>query len=59
MNPPKMKQDGDKTRNAGHSEAATQDSSDRIRSKPVRYIVPGLYLTPFGDRRDGCLKARC
>lgn len=55
----KMKQDADKVRNGDHPETAAHDSGDRVRGKPVRYIVPGLYLTPFGDRRDGCLKARC
>jgi len=58
MNLLKMKQDGDSTQNTAHP-AATHESSNRTQNKPVRYIVPGLYMTPFGDRRNGCLKARC
>ena len=58
MDPLKLKQACDFTQDAANSPAA-RATSDKARSKPVRYTVPGLYLTPFGDRRNGCLKARC
>jgi hypothetical protein len=58
MDPLKLKQTCDFTQEAA-STSAGRATSDKARNKPVQYIVPGLYLTPFGDRRNGCLKARC
>lgn len=58
MNPLKTKQDGHTMQNAIRC-SDTHDRTDKGQSKPVQYIVPGLYLTPFGERRRGCLKARC
>jgi hypothetical protein len=39
--------------------APARQEGDKSQSKPVRYIVPGIYLTPYGERRDSCLKAIC
>ncbi|MGE0373541.1 MAG: hypothetical protein AB7Q01_16900 [Gammaproteobacteria bacterium] len=58
MHPLKLKQTCEFTQDAANASAA-RATGDKAGSKPVRYIVPGLYLTPFGDRRNGCLKARC
>lgn len=54
----KMKQPSDALQNASRT-STNRGCGTKDGSKPVRYIVPGLYLTPFGDRRGGCLKARC
>lgn len=37
--------------------APARSGDDKEHSKPVRYVVPGVYMTPYGERRDGCLKA--
>ena len=42
---------------AAQQAPAVRNGGDKTQSKPVRYIVPGIYMTPYGDRRDGCLKA--
>lgn len=31
----------------------------KVEGNTIRYLVPGLYLTPFSNRCGGCLKARC
>jgi len=36
---------------------AGRDGDDKTQSKPVRYVVPGIYMTPYGKRHDSCLKA--
>lgn len=55
MKPLKLRQEGSGAQNIRY-QAATPESNGRTQSKPIRYIVHGLYLTPFGDRRNGCLK---
>jgi hypothetical protein len=56
MNPLNNKQSDRNSLNRRQS-SPTRADGDKNLSKPVRYIVPGIYMTPYGDRRNGCLKA--
>jgi hypothetical protein len=56
MNPLNTKQRDRTSLNCRQSSPARADG-DRNLSMPVRYVVPGIYMTPYGDRRNGCLKS--
>lgn len=60
MNQWKTKQHKDAAHKPAHRQSSGDSACDKENGPISRYVVPGLYLTPFGNSgRAGCLKSRC